>query len=114
MFTFAQSGKVVITVLDAQTKEGIPGAIVEFAPTKSPDKAKQYISAYGGKTSIPSTRYGEYNVTVSFLGYETKSEQITLTAENREKITIEISEEATKIDAISIETQAIRASTPRS
>ncbi len=111
MFTFAQSGKVVITVLDAQSKEGVPGAIVELAPASNPDKTKQYISAYGGKTSIPSTRYGEYNVTVSFLGYQTKSEKINLTAENREKITIEISEEATKIETISVETQAIRAST---
>ena len=111
MFTFAQSGKVVITVLDAQSKEGVPGAVVELAPANNPDKAKQYISAYGGKTSIPSTRYGEYNVTVSFLGYQTKSEKINLTAENREKITIEISEEATKIETISVETQAIRAST---
>ena len=65
MFTFAQSGKVVITVLDAQSKEGVPGAVVELAPASNPDKTKQYISAYGGKTSIPSTRYGEYNVTVS-------------------------------------------------
>ena len=108
--TFAQSGKVVITVLDAQTKEGIPGAVVEFAPTNNPDKAKQYISAYAGKTALPSTRYGEYNISVSFLGYQTKSEQIAITAENRENIVVEISEEATKIDAVVMEVEAIRAS----
>ena len=111
MFTFAQSGKVVITVLDAETKEGIAGAIVEVAPIKTPEKAKQYISAYAGKTALPSTRYGEYNISVSFLGYQTKSEQIAITAENREKIVVEISEEATKIDAVVMEVEAIRAST---
>ncbi len=107
----AQSGKVVVTVIDAETKEGVAGAIVEIASTKTPDKTKQYISAYAGVTSIPSTRYGEYTISVSFLGYETKTEQINITAENRDKITIEISEEATKIETISVETQAIRAST---
>lgn len=107
----AQSGKVVVTVIDATTKEGVAGAVVDLAPTNNPEAAKQYISGYAGKTSIPTTRYGEYNITVSFLGYQTKSETIEITAANREKISIEISEEATKIETIVKEVQAIHAST---
>ena len=108
---FAQSGKVNVTIVDAQTKEGVAGAIVEIAPADKPDKAKQYISAFGGKTAIPSTRYGEYLFNVSFIGYQTKQETINITAENREKIVIEISEEATKIETVVMEVEAIRAST---
>ncbi len=110
-FAMAQSGKVVVTVVDAATKDGVPGAVVELAPASKPEAAKQYISGYAGKTSIPTTRYGEYNVTVSFLGYQTKSEQVTISAANRDKIIIEISEEATKIETIVKEVQAIHAST---
>ena len=108
---FAQSGKVNVTIVDAQTKEGVAGAIVEIAPADKPDKAKQYISAFGGKTAIPSTRYGEYLFNVSFIGYQTKQDTINITAENREKIVIEISEEATKIETVVMEVEAIRAST---
>ena len=109
--TFAQSGKVNVTIIDAQTKEGVAGAVVEIAPADKPEKAKQYISAFGGKTAIPSTRYGEYQFNVSFIGYQTKQETINITAENREKIVIEISEEATKIETVVMEVEAIRAST---
>ena len=111
LFAMAQSGKVVITVLDAQSKQGIAGAIIDIAPVSKPDKAKQYISAYGGKTSLPTMSYGEYDITVSFLGYETKTEKIGITAANREKITIELSEESTRIETVVMEVQAIRAST---
>ena len=100
LFAMAQSGKVVITVLDAQSKQGIAGAIIDIAPVSKPDKAKQYISAYGGKTSLPTMSYGEYDITVSFLGYETKTEKIGITAANREKITIELSEESTRIETV--------------
>ncbi|MBP3289696.1 MAG: carboxypeptidase-like regulatory domain-containing protein, partial [Alistipes sp.] len=111
MAAMAQSGKVVITVVDAQSKQGVAGAIVDIAPVDKPEKAKQYISAYAGKTSLPTMQYGEYDVTVSFLGYETKNEKVAITAANREKITIEISEESTRIETVVMEVQAIRAST---
>ena len=111
LLAMAQSGKVVITVLDAQSKQGIAGAIIDIAPEAKPDKAKQYISAYAGKTTLPTMSYGEYDVTVSFLGYETKNEKVNITAANREKIIIELSEESTRIETVVMEVQAIRAST---
>lgn len=111
LLAMAQSGKAVITVLDTHTKQGIAGAIIDIAPAGKPEKAKQYISAYGGKTSLPTMSYGEYDITVSFLGYETQSEKIDITAENREKIVIELSEESTRIETVVMEIQAIRAST---
>ena len=111
LLAMAQSGKVVITVLDAQSKQGIAGAIIDIAPAGKPEKAKQYISAYGGKTSLPAMSYGEYEISASFLGYQTKTEKVNITAANREKITIEISEEATNIETVVMQVQAIRAST---
>ena len=109
--SFAQSGKATVTIVDAKTKEGIAGAVVELTSVANPEKVKQYVSGFAGKTSIPTTKYGEYDVVVTFLGYEDTKSRIKIDAANKDLGNIELAESATKIDAVVKEVQAIRAST---
>ena len=66
---FAQKGAVSGTVLDADTGESVAGAVLEVAPVKTPDQKQYFTSGYKGAVAIPSLPYGEYRLTVSFLGY---------------------------------------------
>ena len=66
---FAQKGALTARVVDADTDEPIPGAVLEISPANDPGKKQYQTSAYGGAVSIPSLAYGKYALTVSFLGY---------------------------------------------
>ena len=39
--SFAQSGKATVTIVDAKSKEGIVGAVVELSPVANPEMPKQ-------------------------------------------------------------------------
>lgn len=67
---FAQKGSVTGTVVDADTGESVVGAVLTVTPDKTPDKKLYFTSAYKGAVSIPSIAYGDYTLTVAFLGYE--------------------------------------------
>lgn len=64
----AQQGTVTATLVDADTEEGVAGAVVEVAPVKSPEKKKYFTSGYKGSLSMAGLAYGEYTATFSFIG----------------------------------------------
>lgn len=64
------------SVLDATTEAGIPGAVVEIVPAKTPDKKRYVQSAANGSVTIPSLAYGDYELRVSFMGYQADTLQI--------------------------------------
>ena len=66
---FAQKGAVSGTVLDADTGESVAGAVLEVAPVGTPDQKQYFTSGYKGAVAIPSLAYGEYSLSVAFLGY---------------------------------------------
>lgn len=66
---FAQKSSVSATVVDADTGEGVAGAVLTLSPVKTPDKKQGFASGYKGTVSIPSLAYGEYALSVSFIGY---------------------------------------------
>ena len=66
---FAQKGSVTATIVDADTGDNIVGAVLTVAPTKTPDQKQGFASGYKGAASITSLAYGEYALTVSFIGY---------------------------------------------
>lgn len=66
---FAQKGTVTATIVDEDTGETVAGAVLTVAPVASPDKKQYFTSAYKGAVSIPSLTYGEYTLSVAFLGY---------------------------------------------
>ncbi len=107
-----QKGKLTMTLLDARSREGIAGAIVEISPAGSSDDSqkKYYTSGFGGKTEIASLKYGEYDMVITFLGYDDIKQTLKIDRAAKDLGTIEMEESATKIDAVVKEVQAIRAS----
>ena len=46
MEIYAQSGSVAATVIDASTREGVPGAVVEFAPADPAAQKRYFTTGY--------------------------------------------------------------------
>lgn len=88
---FAQrKGTVTATVVDADTREGVAGAVVSVAPTADAEK-KQYVSTgYRGALSIANLAYGEYRLTVEFLGYTTLEHKFEVSAAKTDLGTLEL------------------------
>ena len=66
---FAQRGVVTATVVDAETGNSVVGAVLSVAPVDNPDKKQGFASGYKGAASSPALAYGEYALSVSFIGY---------------------------------------------
>ena len=77
---FAQKGSGTATIVDAETGETIPGAVLQVSPTKSPDTKSFFTSGYKGAVTIPGLSYGEYSVEVSFLGYNNETRTFTVSS----------------------------------
>ena len=65
---FAQRGSVTATVVNADTGESVAGAVLIVSPV-TPEKQQGFTSAFKGAVSMPSLAYGEYKLSVSFIGY---------------------------------------------
>ncbi len=65
---FAQKGSVTATLVDADTGDEVIGAVLTLTPSATPDKKQYATSAYKGLISFPSLSYGEYGLSISFLG----------------------------------------------
>ena len=76
----AQSGRITATVVDGDTGEGVAGAVVTVTSAADPEKKHYFTSAYQGALTIPSLAYGDYSLTVEFLGYETLKTKIKVSA----------------------------------
>ena len=105
-----QKGKVTVTVVDVETKEGVQGAVVEVAPASNPDNKKYYTTGYGGKVEITSLDYGDYKAVTSFLGYADLEKSFKVSAASRNLGTWEIEVSATRIETVVKEVKALRTS----
>ncbi len=106
---YAQSGTVKATVVDAESGADIPGAVVAITPVGKPDQTKRLTSGYGGAFSVSALRYGDYELVVSFLGYNEYKQNFTLKG-----TTLDLGKLALKpgveIETVVKEVQSIRAS----
>ena len=107
--TMAQSSKIVAKVIDAETKEGIIGAIMEVV---NPVTDKRYHSVSGamGAVTVSGIQPGDYNVNITFIGYATYSQGIKVEGSALNLGTIELKSEAVAIEAVVKEVQALRTS----
>ena len=105
----AQSGSVTATVIDAATREGVPGAVVEFAPADTTAQKRYFTSGYRGRVEA-AVPYGTYKVSVSFLGYETLEKELKLSAAKKSLGTFELAPSATEIEAVVKEVKSMRTS----
>lgn len=107
---YAQSGRVTMTVIDAESKNPVVGAVVEIYSVAKPDDKKYFTTGEGGKITIPARAYGDYEMVITYLGYEDKKMPFTIDAATEEVGTVEITEATTKIETVVKAVQAIRAS----
>ncbi|MDO5497747.1 MAG: outer membrane beta-barrel protein [Alistipes sp.] len=108
--TYAQ-GRVELTVIDAATNQGVAGAVVDLTLADDDSYSRQAISGYAGKTSVSNVKNGTYKLSISFIGYETLVQEVTISANSRKLGSFTIKEESTKLETVRVEAQAIRAST---
>lgn len=105
-----QKGKITVSIIDSETKEGVQGAVVEVAPVSNPDNKKYYTSGYGGKVEITSLDYGEYTAVTTFLGYADLENKFKVAAASQDLGKWELVVSATRIDTVVKEVKALRTS----
>lgn len=106
---FAQKGSVTATVVDADTGEGVAGAVLTVAPVKTPDKKQGFASGYKGAVSIPSLDYGDYALSVSFIGYNNLDTTIRVSASRLNLGQLKL-RPGVRIEAVVKEAKALRTS----
>ncbi len=99
---------ITATVVDAKSREGVVGAVVEFAPADTTAQKRYFTTGYRGRleASVPQ---GSYTMSISFLGYETLQQQVKVTS-RRALGTLELSAAATEIEAVVKEVKSMRTS----
>ena len=105
-----QAGKITVTIIDAETKEGVQGAVVEISPASDPDSKRYYTSGYGGKVEITSLAYGDYKAVTSFLGYADLEKDFKVSSSSRNLGNWELTVSATRIETVVKEVKALRTS----
>ena len=105
----AQSARLSATVVDSETKEGVIGAIVELVSTTDENYRKHSTTGAKGVVSITGLRNGEYNMSISYIGYETLKRSVTIEGTTNIGV-VNFSPEAVAIETIVKEVQALRTS----
>lgn len=106
---YAQKGTVTASVTDADTGESVVGAVVTVTPLAAPDKKLYFASAYKGAVSIPALAYGEYTLTVAFLGYNEQTVPFKVSAASLDLGTIPL-KSGVQIETVVKEVKALRTS----
>ena len=106
---FAQKGAVTATVVDAGTGDGIAGAVLIVSPPDAPEKKQGFTSGYKGSVSIPSLAYGEYRLSVSFIGYNNLDTTIRVSASKLNLGQLKL-KQGVQIETVVKEAKALRTS----
>ena len=105
----AQSAKITAKIIDAETREGIIGAIMEVVnPTT--DKRNHSVSGAMGAVTVTGLAPGSYTVNITFIGYATITQQVKVSGATLDLGTLELKPEAVAIEAVVKEVQALRTS----
>ena len=104
----AQSGKVTARIIDAETNEGIIGAVMEVVNVDT-DRRRHSVSGANGAVTVTGMAFGEYEVSVSFIGYTTVKKRINHTSGNTDLGNIAL-QHGVAIETVVKEVQALRTS----
>ena len=104
----AQSGKITATIIDADTKDGIIGAIMEVV-SEDGARRKHSVSGAKGLVTVTGLAAGNYDVNITFIGYTTQNHKVKV-AGTIQLGTLELKPEAVAIEAVVKEVQALRTS----
>ena len=106
----AQTGKISFSLIDSQTKQGVPGAVVEVYPTAKPDNKKYYTSGANGYVSIQGLSYGNYTMLVTFIGYKDITKQFRVAGESLSLGKLTMVEDTKRIETVVKTVKALRTS----
>ncbi|MEG0788738.1 MAG: outer membrane beta-barrel protein [Alistipes sp.] len=106
----AQTGILTATVIDAESNQGISGAVIEITPLKHPDKQKYLTSGYKGSVKEQGLAYGKYKIAISFIGYDNVEKEITLSAATYNMGKIMLVPSTTQIATVVKEVKGLRTS----
>ena len=99
---FAQNlGTIKATLIDAQTREGVNGAVVELTNSANGTQTS-YSSGYKGAIEIKRVTPGVYKMVITFLGYTDLEKTIKVTAGVNDLGALYIKEGDTVIENIEI------------
>ena len=107
---FAQTGKVSFSLIDSQTKQGLPGAVIEVYPTSKPDSKLYYTSGANGYVSISGLSYGNYTMLVTFIGYKDLTKQFRISGESLSLGKFNMTEDTQRIETVVKTVKALRTS----
>ncbi len=109
---FAQSsGELTTKVFDAETPTlPVAGAIVEVIPASTPSEKFYYSTDGGGSVTIPGLTYGEYTLSISFLGYETVTIPVKIASAKMELPNVMLTTSSVQMEAVIKTTKALRSS----
>ncbi len=105
----AQRGSVTATLVDAETGEGVIGAVVTLTPERTPDRKTYTTSAYKGAINLTNLAYGNYTITVAFMGYNDLTREFTVAAPKSDLGRLEL-RPGVQIEAVVKEAKAMRTS----
>ncbi|MEG1611185.1 MAG: outer membrane beta-barrel protein [Alistipes sp.] len=108
--SYAQKGSVTATVVDAETHEGVAGAVAEVTQMKNPDHKSYFTSGFNGVLSLTGLAYGEYELRMTFIGYEDKVKTFTLNSAKLPLGQLLMTPSSTQIDAVVMEAKSMRTS----
>ena len=107
---FAQSGKVTLSLIDSQTKKGLPGAVVEVYPTAKPDKKSYHTSGANGYVSINGLANGNYTLVATFIGYNDLTKEFRVAGAELSLGKLFMVEKAERIETVVKSVKALRTS----
>lgn len=95
------------TVIDKKTGEGLISATIQLIPEKG--KASYTSTDLRGFYQFGKLQPGEYTLQVSYVGYKTYTEKVTLVALQGKRVNVEMLEDAQLLDEVSVHGRATRA-----
>ena len=107
---FAQTGKVSFSLIDSQTMQGMPGAVVEVYPTAKPDNKLYYTSGANGVVAIQGLSYGNYTMLITFIGYKDLQKEFRLSGAELSLGKVAMTESAERIETVVKSVKALRTS----
>ena len=96
-----ESGSISATLVDATSREGINGAVVELTNVKT-QKQHYYTSGYKGVVTIKNLAPATYKMVISYLGYKDYTSEVKVGAAEVKLGTIRLKQDAKVLEDIQI------------
>ena len=91
-------GDIVGQITDAQSRAPLPGAVVTVV-----ESGRTVTADPGGRFSLTDLSAGTYTLQVRYLGYEVRSESVTVTESGARAVNVALGSEVVELSAMTVE-----------